>query len=371
MSKVRISSAGLTRFGKRKEGLLDLMCEVSEKVLEGDVEAVYVGCQNPEEFTGEANISTRVATWLGLTPRSAVRIENSSASGSAVFLQAFAAVKAGLFKRALVVAGEKMTHLPTARANAILSEVLSSRERELGMTMVSLGALVARRYMHDHGLTREELALIPVKNHRNGTMNPNAHFQKEITVEKVLSSRLIASPLTLYDVAPISDGAAAVVLEDKGSGPEVVGIGSGTENIGVVDRARYDSLAATIEAARQAFGMARLKPSEVDIAEVHDAFSILELINMEDLGLCKKGKAGDMLKSGDTEINGRLPVNTSGGLKARGHPVGATGLAQVCEIFWQLTGNAGRRQVDGAKIGITQNIGGFGCNNAVTVVRGG
>jgi acetyl-CoA C-acetyltransferase len=371
VSRVYISSVGMTRFGKREESSLDLMFEASSNALKGvqnHVDALFVGCQNPEEFEGFGNVSTRLASEIGHTPRPAMRIENSSGSGSAVLMAAFAAVRSGTFESVLVVAGEKMTGVSTAKATRVLAEVLGENERRYGLTMTALGSMAARRYMHDHGLSREDLALVPVKNHRNGALNPYAHFQKEITLEKVLSSRLVAEPLRVYDCAPISDGAAAVVLSSHGAEVEIKGVGAGTESIAVEDRESLTSLKANVEAGRMAYSMAKLGPKDVDVAELHDAFSILELIDSEDLGLFPKGGSWRALKNGETEIGGRIPVNASGGLKARGHPVGATGLAQVCEIFWQLTGQAGKRQVDGAKVGLAQNIGGFGSNNVVTIM---
>jgi acetyl-CoA C-acetyltransferase len=371
MTRVYISSVGMTRFGKREEGLLDLMVEASEKALgelDNCVDALFVGCQNPEELTGLGNISTRLASKIGHTPRPAVRIENSSGTGSAVLMNAFMAVRSGMFESILVVAGEKMTGVSTAKATRVLAEVLGENEREHGLTMTALGAMAARRYMHDFGLSREDLALVPLKNHRNGALNPNAHFQKEVTLEKILESRLIAEPLRLFDIAPISDGAAAALVSSHGGAVEIKGIGAGTESIAVEDRDSLTSLKATVEAGRMAYAMADLGAGDIDVAELHDAFSILELINSEDLGFFPKGESWKALKKGDTQIGGQLPINTSGGLKARGHPVGATGLAQMCEIFWQLTDDAGKRQVDGAKTGLAQNIGGFGCNNVVTIL---
>lgn len=368
MGKAYISSVGMTRFGKRDEGLLELLVQAAEVALDGQgVDALFVGCQNPEEFAGLGNLSTRLASELGHTPGPAVRIENSSGTGSAAFIAAVSAIMAGMYDSALVVAGEKMTGVGTPTATRILAEVLGDNERRYGLTMTALGAMAARRYMHDHSLSREDLALVPLKNHKNGSLNPYAHFQKEVTLEMILSSRLVAEPLRVFDCAPISDGAAAIVVSGKKGRVQVKGVGAGTESIAVEDRMSLTSLGANVMAARTAYEMSGLGPKDIDVAELHDAFSILELINSEDLGLFPKGEAGKALKKGETQLNGSLPINPSGGLKARGHPVGATGLAQICEIFWQLTGDAGKRQADGAKVGITQNIGGFASNNCVTI----
>jgi acetyl-CoA acetyltransferase len=236
------------------------------------------------------------------------------------------------------------------------------------MTMPSLGAMTARRYMDRYGMPREVLALVPVKAHANGSANPYAHFRKAVDLEKVMGSPMVADPLRVFDCAPVSDGAAAVVITSKPSDVEVAGVGHGTDRIALADR-RGEGLRATQLAAHRAYSDAGLSPRDVDLAELHDAFSILEIIDSEDVGLFPMGEGWRALRSGATAIDGDLPVNVSGGLKARGHPVGATGLAQVAEVVWQLRGQAEGRQLDGVSVGLTQNIGGFGCNNLVTILR--
>ncbi|MBM4248292.1 MAG: thiolase domain-containing protein [Euryarchaeota archaeon] len=365
-----IASAACTAFGKRSETLVELLAECSRKALDGrEADALFVGAQNPEELAGTGNLSTALSDALAMAPRPAVRVECASASGAAVLEQAARCVASGRYRTVLVAAGERMTHLPTGRVSAILAEVLSPLERALGLTMASLAALSTRAYMHRHGLTREELALVPVKSHGNALLNPIAHFRKAITVQDVLESRPVSDPLRVYDCSAVSDGAAAVVLSSERGEVRVAGIGHGTDALAVQHREDLCSLRATREAARQAFAEASCGPGEVDVVEAHDAFSILELIDLEDLGFFPAGGARRALVKGETQLGGALPVNVSGGLKARGHPVGASGLAQVVELFDQLTGNAGRRQVDGAAVGLAQSIGGFGSNNLVTVLR--
>jgi acetyl-CoA C-acetyltransferase len=370
MPGVRVASAGCIRFGRRAEPLLELLTESCTKALEGNtVDALYVGAQNPEELAGFGNLATGLADALGLTPLGAVRVENASSSGAAVFQQAFHSVASGRYRSVLVAAAEKMTHLSTDRVNGILSGVLSPLERRLGLTMASLAALTARAYMHRFGLTREELSLVPVTSHENALLNPLAQFQKRISVEEVMASRPVADPLRVYDCAPVSDGAAAVVLTSGSGAVEVAGIGHGTDMLAIQHRKDLSGMRATREAARQAYDMAGLGPGEIDVAEVHDAFSILEIVDLEDLGFYRKGEAKEAFKKGETGLAGPMPVNLSGGLKARGHPVGASGLAQIVEIFDQLSRNAGKRQLDGANAGLAQSIGGFGCNNLVTILR--
>lgn len=373
MPPAYISHAGLTRFGNRDEGLPELLYQAYTAAL-GDerpgFDAVFVGSMNPEEFTGDGNLATLVTTHFGLTGAAALRVENAPSSGAAVFQQAFLSVAAGQYDRVLVLAGEKMKAVETPEATRILSKMLDRYERDHGATLTAMAALVARRYIHDYGLRREELALVPVKNHRNGALNPNAQFQKEITVEKALESRMISDPLRLFDCASICDGAAAAVITSEKTDVVVKGVGHATDYLPVHFRDSLTSLAATKLAAERAYGKSGVGPGDIDVAEVHDAFSILEIINTEDLGFFEPGMGGKALAEGRTQRDGDKPINPAGGLKARGHPVGASGLAQICEIFWQLRGEAGPRQIEGARLGLTHSIGGFGNNNVVTILEG-
>ncbi|UCG69932.1 MAG: hypothetical protein JSV09_02615 [Thermoplasmata archaeon] len=372
MTRVFIDGAGMTRFGKRNESLPELVYEAVSKAKEDseieEFDAVYVGSMNPEEFTGDGNISTVIADHLGIRKPS-LRIETASSTGSSVFHAAYLAVVSGHFESILVVGGEKMTHLPTTETTGILAKVISPLEKQYGATMPALGALVTRRYMHDFGLNRETLGLVAVKNHHNGSLNPNAHFQKEVSLEKVNESRMISDPLRLFDIAPISDGACALILSSKRGEGKVAGIGHATDTFALQHRDSLTGFKSTQIAAKKAYDMAKVGPTEIDVAEVHDAFTSLEIIDSEDLGFFKTGEGGNALKAGKTLLNGDLPLNTSGGHKARGHPIGASGLAQICEVYWQLTGKAEKRQVDGAKVGLAQNIGGFANNNLVTILE--
>jgi acetyl-CoA C-acetyltransferase len=372
MPTAYISGVGQTPFGKLDRDLAPLMVDASTIAFSDagsdEADAVIVGSQAADDLAEVSNLGTRVADALGLSGVAAWRVENSSSTGANVLEAAVHAVRSGAYSKVLAVAGERMTHKPTSVVARVLGRVLADTEIAIGMTMPSLGALTARQYMHTYGLTREQLAMVPVKAHENGTRNPLAHFQKPVTIEKVMSSPMIADPLRLYDISPISDGAAAVVVQSEPTDIEVAGVGHGSDRIALADR-RSEGLRATHLAAERAYGEARLSPEDIDVAELHDAFSILEIIDSEDVGFFPRGEGGKALEEGRTSLSGELPINTSGGLKARGHPVGATGLAQVAEIVWQLRGEAGARQVDGAKVGLTQNIGGFGCNNLVTIIR--
>jgi acetyl-CoA acetyltransferase len=372
MTNVYITEVGMARFGKREESLPDLFLEA---IINGNmdfksenIDAIFVGSMNPDEFVNQGNISTVVADHLGLLKPS-LRIETASSTGSAVFHAAHMAVASDHYENVLVVGGEKMTHLPTIKTTGILAKVISPLERRIGATMPALGGLVTRRYMHDFGLDRETLSLVAVKNHHNGSLNPYSHFQKEVSLEKVNESRMISDPLRLFDIAPISDGACALILSSKGGDVKVKGIGQATDTFALQHRDSLTGFHSTQVAAKKAYDMAKISPANVDVAEIHDAFTSLEIIDSEDLGFFKRGEGGRALKSGTTQMNGDLPLNTSGGHKARGHPIGASGLAQIIEIYWQLTKSAEKRQLDGVKVGLTQNIGGFANNNFVTILE--
>lgn len=365
----------MTRFGHSKADLVSLMEEAAGKTLSSMSEkettpcALIVSAMNPQEITGQDNIATMLADRLGLTSIPAFRIENAPASGSSALHQAVYSVLSGVYDPVLVVGGEKMTEMSTQAISRLIAKLTPSEERHLGITMPALVAMMTRRYMYEYGLSREDLALIPVKSHDTGALNPLAHFQKSITAEDVLTSPVISDPLRLYDCAPISDGASAVVVTSRKTAVEVTGLGHGADTLYYQHRDSLSSFPASAMAAQSAYSMACIGPKDVDIVETHDAFSILELVNCEDLGLFDSGKSINAVKVGITGLKGSLPVNPSGGLKSKGHPVGATGIAQVCELFWQLTGQAEKRQVDAPDIGLAHNIGGFGNNVVVTILK--
>jgi acetyl-CoA acetyltransferase len=372
MPIAHVAGVGQTPFGRSESGLVELM-EIASVVALRDaeldtVDAIVVGSQTSDELAHVANLGTRVADVLSLSGTAAWSVENSSGTGSALLEAASLAVRSGSYSTVLAVGGESMTHSPTPLITKVLGRVLADTEISLGMSMPSLGALVARQYMERYHMPREVLAKVPLKAHSNAVSNPNAHFQKAVGIEKVMESPMVADPLRVFDCAPVSDGAAAVIVTSKPTEVEIAGVGHGTDRIALADR-RGDGLRATQLAAQQAYADAGLSPEDIDFAELHDAFSILEIIDSEDVGFFTRGEGWKALEAGTTAIDGDMPVNVSGGLKARGHPVGATGLAQVAEVVWQLRGQADGRQLDGVEVGLTQNIGGFGCNNLVTIMR--
>lgn len=375
---VYISGVGMTKFGRSKEPLEKMMAGAASSALKEaqleKVEAIYLGVMNVEEFVGDSNFAALLADTLGLTGIPSTRVETASSTGAGAFETAFYAVASGHMKHVLVLAGEKMTHLPTAKTTRILSEVIDRSERRYGATMPALAAMIAQKYAREFNLSmlklEDILAQVAIKNHSNGSFNPYAQFRKIITKEDYLKSQMVAFPLRLYDCAPITDGASALILTSQPTAIRVSGIGHATDTAAVRYRTSFTSFNSTKEAAQKAYIMAHLNPSDIQFAEVHDAFTLFEIIGTEDLGFFKPGEGWKALEEGITHLQGRLPINPSGGLKARGHPVGASGLAQLVEIVYQLRGDAGReRQIERAEIGLAHSIGGLGNNNLVTILE--
>src|SRR4030042_4532348 len=375
---VYISGVGMTKFGRSKDSLAIMMAEAAGLALKEaqleKVEAIYLGVMNVEEFVGDSNFAALLADTLGLTGIPSTRVETASSTGAGAFEAAFYAVASGHMKNVLVLAGEKMTHLPTAKTTRMLSEVIDRSERRYGATIPALAAMIAQKYAREFNLSpmklEDILAQVAIKNHSNGSFNPYAQFRKIITTEDYLKSQMVAFPLRLYDCAPITDGASAIILTSEPTPIKVSGIGHATGTAAVRHRTSFTSFNSTKEAALKAYTMAQLNPSEIQFAEVHDAFTPFEIIGTEDLGFFSAGGGWKALEEGTTLLRGRLPINPSGGLKARGHPVGASGLAQLVEIIWQLRGEAGeKRQLEKVEVGLAQSIGGLGNNNIVTILE--
>jgi acetyl-CoA C-acetyltransferase len=372
MHDVWVAGAAMTRIGRRSEPLTDLMAEAAHAALRGAglerPDAIVVATMNPEEFLGDGNFASHVATHLGFAEIPALRVETATSSGAAAFYAGFALVAAGLRRAVLVVGGEKMTHLPTPKVSELIGRSIDPYERRYGATMPALAGLVTRALLARHAVTLREMAQVAVKNHAHGAKNPLAHFRQPLTVDEVLESRMVADPLRLLHCCPISDGAAAVVLAADRARVRIAGIGQGTDTLAVRHRRELTSFPATQDAARAAYAMAGFGPERVEVAELHDAFAPFELIALEDTGLVPPGKAGRATLDGETAFGGRLPVNPSGGLKARGHPLAATGLAQLVECVWQLTGEAAGRQVR-ARVALAHSIGGLATSNWVTLLE--
>jgi acetyl-CoA C-acetyltransferase len=380
-----IVSAGLSKFGKL-EGLYarEIFADAAKEAFDNcpkldpkkDIKALYVGHMG-ESYEHQGHTGATMADWAGLGHVAATRTEAACASSGAALRAAICAVRSGLSDVVMVGGAEKMTHRATAEVTEYLAMASDYPfEQWNGVTFPGLYALMATAHMHDYGTTERQLAEVAVKNHYHGSMNPKAQMQKEITLETVLSSRIVAWPLKLYDCSLITDGASCLILtkpEIAGRYTEtpiqIVGSGQASDTIGLYERASFTSLEAAKIAAKEAYEMAEMKPTEINVAEVHDCFTIAEIIAYEDLGFCRPGDGGKLAENGETKLGGRIPVNTSGGLKAKGHPVGATGTGQAYEIYLQLTGRAGKRQVKDAQIGMTHNVGGSGATATVHIYR--
>ena len=374
--KIKIIGTGITKFGELWDQSLESLAQ--EAALEAindsrltidDIEAVYVGNMIYGKTANQDQLGALIASKLGLKGGS-LRVEGACASGGLAVHLACQSIQAGTYKNVLVVGVEKMTDVGTSEITSALMGAGSEMERKAGLTFPGLYALMAKTHMEKYGTTKKHLAEVSVKNHFHASMNDKAQFPFEITLEKALKSPEICSPLTLFDASPITDGAAAVVLssENDGKGVYITGSAVATDTVDLSDRKSLTEIPATKEASQKALKMAGVDIKDIDIAEVHDCFTIAEILAMEDLGFCKKGEGGDFIKKGYTRLGGKMPVNTSGGLKACGHPVGATGVKQIVEIATQLLGKAGKRQAKDVKIGLTQNVGGSGATVVVHVL---
>ncbi|MGB9634899.1 MAG: thiolase domain-containing protein [Candidatus Micrarchaeia archaeon] len=386
MRKVAVVGVGMSKFGELWElNLRDLVVQagidaIKDANLEGsEIQALYGGTMASGRLIGQEHIAALIADSMGLTPIPATRVEGACASGSLAFRNAYFAVASGAYN--CVVAGgvEKMTDATTAETVTALGGA-GDQEWELlhGATFPGLYALMARRHMIEYGTTEEMMAAVAVKNHANAVHNKYAQFRKEITIQEVLDSKMVADPLKILDCSPISDGAAVAVLMDLETAKkhtddyvEIVASAQASDTVALHDRTTLTSIKATQIASRDAYKQAGISPHDVDVAEVHDCFTIAEIMAVEDLGFFEKGKAGKAILDGATKVNGEITVNSSGGLKACGHPVGATGIKQVVEIVWQLRGKAEGRQVKDAEYGLTHNVGGSGATCVVHIFKKG
>ncbi len=384
---VSIVSAGLSKFGKL-EGLYarEIFAEAAKEAFDRcpkldpkkDIHALFVGHMG-ESYEHQGHTGATMADWAGLLHVPATRTEAACASSGAALRAAIYAVLSGLADVVMVGGVEKMTHRSTAEVTEYLAMASDYPfEQWHGITFPGLYALIATAHMHAYGTTEKQLAAVAVKNHYHGSLNPKAHMQKEITLENALSSRVIAWPLKLYDCSLITDGASCLILTKPELAKKytdtpihIIGSGQASDTIGLYERDSLTSLAAAKLASKTAYEMADVKPEDIDVAEVHDCFTIAEIIAYEDLGFCKPGKGGQLAEKGETRLGGRIAVNTSGGLKAKGHPVGATGTGQAYEVYLQLTGQADKRQVKNAEIGLTHNVGGSGATATVHIYRKG
>lgn len=384
MNKVAIIGVGHARFGVRSDvSLQELVFEAVKPAFEdagiskSEIELTSLGCAG---FGVEMLPAVVASEYVGLSGTGLIRCEAACASGSAAFYSAYSAIAGGHCDVALVIGVEKMNDIDTATVIELIGRAgyYMWEYHNFGSTFPSYYAFYATKHMARYGTTEEQMALVAVKNHRYASMNPYAHLQRKVTVDEVLSSMVIAWPLKLYDCCPISDGAAAVILASERKVKEfkvdtpiwVVGVGASSDTASLSKRDDYVGLKATVLAAQRAYKMARVEPRDLDLAEVHDCFTIAEIMAYEDLGFSPKGEGGKMVEEGLTEIGGKIPVNVDGGLKAKGHPLGATGVSMLTEVVKQLREEAGSRQVPLKKYtALIHNVGGTGHYCYVTILK--
>jgi acetyl-CoA C-acetyltransferase len=383
MRPVAIIGIGKTAFGAFPErDLRSLAVEAIHEALTDAgisapaIESFYLGNFAGPAFTGQNHLAPYIGTASGFGNIPCTRIENACASSGSAFFHGWHSVASGLYDSVVVAGVEKMTSQSTPRVTEILAGAGDmSGEGKAGATFPALFAMIARRHMRQYGTTREHLAAVAVKNHANGAKNPLAHMRKMITLEQALNGKPIAEPLTVYDCSLISDGAAALVLVPAdhanrytSRGVRVRAVAQTSDYVPLDAKADITEFPAVRSAGRKAYEMAGVGPQDIDVAEVHDCFTIAEILASEDLGFTNKGEGGPFAAAGCTAINGRIPINTSGGLKSKGHPVGATGVGQICDVTVQLRGDAGERQVRRHRIGLAQNLGGSGGTCVVTIL---
>ncbi|MFP3985439.1 MAG: thiolase domain-containing protein [Candidatus Bathyarchaeia archaeon] len=384
---VSIISAGMSKFGKR-EGLYgrELFVEAASEAFERcpnldpkkDIKAAFIGMMG-ESFEHQGHTGPTSLDWTGLLPIQAFRTEGACGSSATAIRCGIFAVLSGLADTVLVGGVEKMTHRATSDVTEYLAMACDFPfEQWNGLTFPGLFAMVATAHMHKYGTTEKQMALVAVKNHHHGAMNPKAHMQKEVTLEQAMSSRVVAWPLKLFDCSLITDGASCLILTKPELAKKysdvpvhIIGSGQASDTIGLYERQEFTTLRVGRLAAQEAYKTAGVKPSDIDVAEVHDCFTIAEIVAYEDLGFCKPGEGGPFIEEEQSHIGGKVAVCTSGGLKSKGHPVGATGTAQAYEIYLQLTEQAEKRQVKGAEIGLTHNVGGLGATGVVNIYRRG
>ena len=387
MRDVAIIGIGLTQFGELwDKSFRQLIAEAGAKaILDAgitgkEIDAMYVGSMSSGRFIGQEHIGALVADVSGFSHMHipSTRVEGACASGGLAVRQGYLSIASGINDIVIVGGIEKMNDVGGVSATETLATAADQEwEAFFGATFPGLYAMIAKRHMHEYGTTKEQLAQVAVKNHSNGALNPNAQFKKPITLEYAMNATIVADPLGLMDCSPVSDGAASIVLcaadiakKYTNKPIKIIGSGQGSDTLALHARRDICTLDATVHAAKMAYKQAKITPKQINLAEVHDCFTIAEICAIEDLGFVKKGEGGKAVENKITTLDGSLPVNTSGGLKSKGHPVGATGVAQIVEITQQLRGKAEKRQVKNAKIGLTHNVGGSGATCVVHIMEG-
>lgn len=380
---VAIIGVGITKYGEHwNHSMKDLITQAGVNALQdakitgNDIDLIVGGSMSSGMFVGQEHTGALFADYMGLNPKPAIRTEAACASSSVALRVGVMAIASGMHDCVAVGGVEKMTDVYGSQATTTLAGAMD-RENEayFGLTFPGVYAMMAKRHMHQFGTTRDQLAMVAVKNHGNAMHNPSAQYQRMITVEDVLKSPLVADPLRLLDCSPIADGAACVIMVPAEKAKQYTDTPiyirasvQTSDTLGMYMRPDITTINANIHAARLAYQMAGINPTDIHFAEVHDCFTINEIISCEDLGFCKKGMGGKAVEEGETQIGARIPVNPSGGLKAKGHPVGATGAGQIVELVEQLRGDAGKRQISGAENGLAHNVGGSGSTVAIHIL---
>lgn len=386
MRDVTIIGIGLTQFGELwDKSFRQLIAEAgASAILDAgisgkEIDAMYVGSMSSGRFVGQEHVGALVADVSGFSHMHipSTRVEGACASGGLAVRQGYLSIASGINDIVIVGGIEKMNDVGGVSATETLATA-SDQEWEafFGATFPGLYAMIAKRHMYEYGTTKKQLAQVAVKNHANGALNPNAQYRKPITLEYAMNATIVADPLGLMDCSPVSDGAASIVLcaadiaKKYTEKPiKIIGSGQGSDTLALHARRDICTLDATVHAGKMAYKQAKITPKQINLAEVHDCFTIAEICAIEDLGFVKKGEGGKAVENKITTLDGSLPVNTSGGLKSKGHPVGATGVAQIVEITQQLRGEAGKRQVKDARIGLTHNVGGSGATCVVHILE--
>ena len=386
MREVSIIGIGITKFGElwdkslRQLGLETGLAAISDAGIKSkDIDALYIGNMAAGSTLQQEHVSALMADYCGLTNQNipATRVEAASASGGLAIRQAYMAIAGGFIDIAVVGGAEKMTDVSDSESSYTVSMGSDEQwESKAGATFASLHAMMTQSHMQQYGTTREEMSAVSAKNHYHASMNPMAQFPFEVSAETVSNSGLVSSPLRMLDCAPNSDGAAAIVLcateKAKKYGKKsikIIGSGQASDTLSLHHRQHLNQMPAIKVAAKRAFKSCGKKVSDIDLIEVHDNFTISEIIALEEIGIFRRGKAAAKILEGETKLGGKIPTNTSGGLKARGHAPGATGIAQVVEVVQQLRGEAGVRQVKDAKIGMVENHGGTAATAVIHILE--
>lgn len=375
---VYVTGIGKTKFGKINKTLPELMYEVMFLALKDakesvkNLDAIFIGNFGCSVFNNQLHLGSMMASLLPGIHMPIIRCENACASGGTALYEGIMSLSG--FKKVLVVGVEKMNQISTFKNSKYISFAGDySFDYKEGVLFPVAYALMAQAYMEKYGATENDLALISMKNHNNANLSPKAHFYgSKVTLKKIKTSPMVAMPLKLYDCSPISDGAAALVLSGKRQNKRDIRVAGSVLTSGYLSLSQVEdltSIEATKVAADLVYKQAGIGADDIDLAQVHDCFTIAELIAMEDLGMCGKGEAVGLVRRGETKIGGRLPINVDGGLKGGGHPLGATGVSQVCEVVTQLRREAGKRQVKGAKIGLAHNVGGTGGTCTIHILK--